>query len=155
MHLSFRCSLPALCIFALLWSSASLATGTRPTSSLDTAKVVSPERIEGSQKVNAEALIGLIDTAPELVLIDSRIESDRQKGFIEGSISLPNTETDCDSLAGFVEAKDTPVLFYCNGVKCGRSAKATRTAIGCGYSRIYWFRGGIEEWKEKEYPLVY
>lgn len=141
-------------IVAIFWMAGSAATGINRESSLDTARVVSPERIAGSQKVDAEGVINLVDSLPELVLIDSRIESDREKGFIEGSVSLPDTETDCESLATVVETKKTPVLFYCNGIKCGRSAKATETALGCGYSRIYWFRGGIEEWQEKQYPLI-
>ena len=114
-----------------------------------------PEDIPGSTKVDAEGLIGLIDTFDdELLLIDARIETDRRQGFIEGSLSLPDTETDCDTLAVTIPAKTSPVLFYCNGVKCGRSVKSVRKALACGYGQVYWFRGGFEEWTAKDYPVI-
>ena len=53
----------------------------------------SPETIEGSIKINAEALIELAREHDDLVMIDSRIHADRHQGYIAGSISLPNTET--------------------------------------------------------------
>ena len=27
-------------------------------------------------------------------------------------------------------------------------------AVACGYSNIYWYRNGMEEWQKKEFPLV-
>jgi len=112
------------------------------------------ESIDGVIKVNAEELIMLAENTPELVIIDSRISGDRKHGFIEGALSLPNVDTTCNSLSGIIHKKDTASLFYCNGVKCGRSAKAIKIALDCGYSNIYWFRGGFEEWLEKGYPYL-
>lgn len=113
-----------------------------------------PEFIDGVTIVNAEGLIEKTMSNPDLVLVDSRIVADRKQGFIEGSISLPDIETSCDSLAGVIDSKSTPVMFYCNGVKCGRSAKAARIAVACDYASLYWYRNGMQEWKEKNYPLV-
>jgi rhodanese-related sulfurtransferase len=117
-------------------------------------EIVSPETIDGAIIVDAEGLIETVTQIPELILIDSRIISDRTEGFIEGSVSLPDIETDCDSLASTVPGLATPVLFYCNGIKCGRSARAATIAIDCGYATIYWFRNGMEEWQAQEFPLV-
>lgn len=114
----------------------------------------SPESIEGTIKVSAEEFIDLVEKIPELVIIDSRIPGDRKQGFIEGSLSLPDVDTTCDSLAKVISKKNAVSLFYCNGVKCGRSAKAIKIALGCGYTNIYWFRGGFEEWLEKGYPYL-
>lgn len=117
-------------------------------------EVASPEHIEGVQKVDAETLIEMYGSTPDLVLVDSRISADRKQGYIEGSISLPDTETDCATLARVAPATNSPLLFYCNGIRCGRSARAARIAIDCGYSDVYWYRNGIEAWRQKEYPLV-
>jgi len=117
-------------------------------------EIASPERIEGTIIVDAEDLIELATQKPELLLIDSRITADHKEGFIEGSVSLPDTDTDCESLARAIPAAASPVLFYCNGIKCGRSARAALVAVDCGYTNIYWYRKGMEEWQEKEYPLV-
>lgn len=117
-------------------------------------RVVSPEDIPGTIKVDAEGVLDLVEKVAGLVIVDSRIRQDRLQGYIEGSLSLPDVETDCKSLAAVIPRKSTPVLFYCNGPKCGRSVHASRQALGCGYSRVYWFRGGFEEWTRKNYPYV-
>ena len=116
--------------------------------------VVSPDSIPGTVKVDAEGLLDLVEKHPGFVIVDARIRQDRLQGYIEGSISLPDVETDCESLARIVPARSAPVLFYCNGPKCGRSVHASRKALKCGYKRVYWFRGGFEEWSKKNYPFL-
>ncbi len=119
------------------------------------AKEEVPDSLAGTSKVSAEALIDLVDEKEELVIIDARKFSDRATGFIEGSIALPDTETNTDSLAQHIPSKTTPVVFYCNGTKCGRSVKAANIAVDAGYENVYWFRGGWEEWTEKGYPIAH
>lgn len=116
--------------------------------------ILAPELISGTTRVSAEGLIELAEKTPGLLIIDARIRSDRLQGYIESSISLPDVETDCDSLAKIIPEKNTPVLFYCNGVKCGRSVNSSKIAIACGYKNLYWFRGGFEEWQEKKFPFI-
>lgn len=117
-------------------------------------KTPSPKFIPGSTIVDSEGVIKLVMSTPNVTIIDARIKSDRKQGYIEGSVSLPNINTTCDTLAKIVEKKSTPTLYYCNGVKCGRSAKSVKIALDCGYNNIYWFRGGYEEWQAKGYPVL-
>ena len=114
---------------------------------------LSPEAIEGSTTINAESLIQLAQEHDNLVVIDSRIQVDRRQGYIANSISLPDTETDCTSLFRIIDSKNTATVFYCNGPKCRRSDHAVAIASQCGYTNIYWFRGGFEEWKNKKYLI--
>jgi rhodanese-related sulfurtransferase len=134
----------------LLWLS--LATLSQTATGND--RPLSPEHIDGATIVNATGLIETVTQTPGLILIDARTPADHREGFIEGSVNLPDTDTDCDALAGIVPSLTAPVLFYCNGIKCGRSATSAAIAIACGYTRVYWFRNGMEEWLEQEYPLV-
>ena len=113
----------------------------------------SPETIDGAHTIEAEGLIELVNQNENQIIIDSRISSDRKLGYIAGSISLPDTDTDCESLAGLTPGKSSPVVFYCNGPSCRRSDNAVVIAIDCGYTDVYWFRGGIEAWKANNYPV--
>lgn len=113
-----------------------------------------PDNINGTTKVTAEQVIELVQSKSDLVIIDARKKSDRAKGYIEGSIGLPDTETSPEALAKHIDSKDTPVLFFCNGVKCGRSVTSSKIAVNDGYTNIYWFRGGWEEWIEKDLPVT-
>ena len=117
-------------------------------------KLKSPLKIPGTTMVTAEKLIEILESTPELIIIDSRIVGDRQQGYIEDSISLPDEQTTCASIAKIVPKTNHPTSYYCNGPKCGRSANAVKIALKCGYSNIYWFRGGFEEWKNKNFPVV-
>lgn len=117
-------------------------------------KVVIPDNIPGTTLVNAEELIALAAKTPDLVIIDARIAGDRKHGYLEGSVSLPDLQTNCSSLAKVIPKKNSPALLYCNGVNCGRSVTSSRIALKCGYTNLYWFRGGYEEWLAKSYPFV-
>ena len=134
----------------ILWLLAIPSLSAAPA----TTERVSPDSIEGSIKVDAEGLIALAEKFQNLTIIDSRISSDRIQGHIEGSLSLPDEKTNCDVLKQSITAKTSPVVFYCNGPKCGRSAIAVRIAVGCGFENVFWFRGGFEEWKDKKYPYI-
>jgi rhodanese-related sulfurtransferase len=114
---------------------------------------MSPDRIKGATTIDAEVLIEMASREKDLVIIDSRIASDRRQGYIADSISLPDTDTDCFSLARYIDRDSTPVVFYCNGPRCRRSDRAVAIARDCGYNNIYWFRGGLEEWKSRQYLL--
>ena len=137
------------------WKSIAVLalTGILLNPSLATA-TDAPETIKGTTRVDAEGLIATVEKIPDLTIIDSRIPGDRKQGFIEGSLSLPDVDTTCDTLAKVISAKNAPTLFYCNGVKCGRSVNAIGVALKCGYNNIYWFRGGFEEWLAKGYPYL-
>ena len=113
-----------------------------------------PQFLEGTTRVSASELVDLVEKYEDLVIIDSRKKSDVAKGFIEGAVSLPNTETTGASLAKVIPGKAHPVAFYCNGIKCGRSAKSAKIAIAEGYTNIFWFRGGIQAWEKQNYPVV-
>lgn len=124
------------------------------TSNVWAEKAEQPESLEGTTRIQAEQVFELVEEHDDLVIIDSRKTSDRQKGFIETSIGLQDTDTTAETLAKHLASKTTPVIFYCNGPKCGRSGKAAKIAVGLGYSKIYWFRGGWEEWTNKGLPVT-
>ncbi len=113
-----------------------------------------PESIDGTTRVTAEELIELVGNLDDFTIVDARKASDRTKGWIEDSVGLPNTDTTPETLASIAPDKMKPILFYCNGVKCGRSVESSKNAVKWGYKKIYWFRGGMEEWENKGLPIV-
>lgn len=116
-------------------------------------KPTAPEQIEGATNLSAEQVIDLILAQPELVIIDARKQEEFAKGHIENAISLLDTKMSEQALAQHVPNKANPVLFYCNGKRCMRSTNAANKALSWGYSKVYWFRGGWGEWREKQLPV--
>ncbi len=113
-----------------------------------------PEAIAGSTVINSDELIDLVVNTDVMVVIDSRITGDYIRGHIEDAINLPNTETNCRTLTDILPQLFSPVVFYCNGESCLRSSEAISIALACGYKKIYWFRGGFEEWVAMGYPYL-
>lgn len=141
-----------LLLLVLLGAAATAATETMPD--LTRGKVIVPDEIPGVETLSAEGLIEKANNTEGLIIIDSRISKDRAIGYIEDSVSLPDINTNCDTLKKLIKNKQTPLLFYCNGVKCGRSVVAVKIAKSCGYKNLSWFRGGFEEWQEKGYQYM-
>jgi rhodanese-related sulfurtransferase len=117
-------------------------------------KPLAPENVEGTTRVNAEAVIELVTTLPDLVIIDTRHAEEFRKGHIEGAINLLDTQIRRDDLARLLPRTDTPLLLYCNGDRCLRSSNTAQQAVKWGYRRIYWFRGGWQEWMNKRLPVA-
>jgi rhodanese-related sulfurtransferase len=114
-----------------------------------------PMEIKGAKTVDADAVIELIQKTNNLVILDNRSLADFESGHIEGSKRLIDTDITSEvAIAQYVKSKDMPVLFYCNGLKCGRAAKAVIKATEWGYQNVYYYALGLEEWKQRELPLV-
>ena len=47
-------------------------------------------------------------------------------------------------LSGGDKAK--PMVFFCAGPQCWLSYNAALRAVAAGYTRVYWYRGGVEAW---------
>ena len=131
-------------MFALVVASAVVAGEAPP-----------PESIDGTTRVSAPQVVELVEKlGDKLVIIDSRKKEDRQAaGWIPSSVGLPDYDTTPETLAKNIPSKDTDVLFYCNGTKCGRSVKTAMMAVQEGYKHVYWFRGGWEEWSKEGLPV--
>ncbi len=104
--------------------------------------------------IDAENLIELYQSVAGLKIIDSRLYEDHVLGHIETSHSLPLHQTDCSTLSKLAKSREQAMVFYCNNNVGDASIKAIQIASDCGYKRLFWFRGGFVEWKDKDYPYV-
>ena len=134
-----------LAVFTLMLLAASVARAEKP---------IAPKSIPGSIIVTAEQTIELTVAKPTLLIIDARRPEEYQKGHIEGAVNLPDTDLSELGLARYTRGHERPLLFYCNGERCLRSANAIRKVLSWGYQTVYWFRGGWAEWLDKGLPIT-
>jgi len=102
-----------------------------------------------------ELLDMLVD--PEMLVIDSRVVEHFIGGSIPGALSIPHSEvTDrldelgCEiDFEGFDCQAAKTVALFCNGPWCGQSPSAARNMIAAGYpaDRIFYYRGGMQNWR--------
>ncbi|SMP43787.1 Rhodanese-related sulfurtransferase [Desulfonatronum zhilinae] len=91
--------------------------------------------------VNAEQARNLLDTEPEIQIVDVRQHKEYRQGHLPGARLLPVADLDekLDDLA-----KDKPLLVYC--AIGGRSKVAAHMLAGRGFERVLNLSGGFKAW---------
>jgi len=110
-----------------------------------------PESVPGATSVDAAQAKALFDD--EAAFVDLRKENMWNSGRIPGAIWLDYKNAFNKEALEAEVGKDEKVVFYCSGDRCPRSAKACEKALGWGYSKVYYFRGGYPEWKTAGYAV--
>jgi rhodanese-related sulfurtransferase len=103
--------------------------------------------------ISAEELKAIIDTAGQpFVIIDARNPEEYQEVHIKGAINVPVNK--CQDFKHLLpKDKSVRLIFYCNGVKCGKSKRAAKKATEEGYTNMNVFAAGMPVWEEKGYPI--
>jgi rhodanese-related sulfurtransferase/ABC-type phosphate/phosphonate transport system substrate-binding protein len=114
-----------------------------------------PGTLPGVKRVRASEVKELI--AQNALMVDVRSEKEYNEGHIPGAILVPYGEKSLkdiafdpavDHFAGVDKLdRNKPVIFACNGAECWKSYKAAKAAVARGFTTVYWFRGGLPEWK--------
>jgi rhodanese-related sulfurtransferase len=90
--------------------------------------------------------------AQTFLLIDARNPEEYKDSHIPGAINIPQK-----NFAGFTgilpSDKNSMLVFYCNGVKCGKSKKAADSAMKLGYTNVLVYAEGMPVWEEVGYPF--
>ena len=118
------------------------------------AETAAPVQIEGAITVTPSEMFQHLENYPDMVFIDARRRVDYDKGHIKGAVQLLTSTLNKKRLAAVVPEKKTPILFYCQGPSCKRAAVGVRKALDYGYKRVYYYYGGLEDWRLNNYPLV-
>ena len=124
--------------------------------------IATPDGVKGATRVGAEEVAELARQGA--VVVDTRTQKEYDSEHVRGAILAPYVEKslkeiDFDASKDDFSAlkavpKDKAIVLLCNGPECWKSYKATRGAVAAGgYSKIYWFRGGMPEWREKHLPV--
>jgi len=113
-------------------------------------KIVVPEKIAGVAIVTAKEIIGILTSKNPAIVIDARIEKDREFGYIESSISLPDIKTNCDTLEEITADKSQYLMVNCNGIQCGRSVVSIKVARSYGYTNRPGLKASLSNGKTKD-----
>ncbi len=113
--------------------------------------VEGPLTVDGATTVDASEATKLFEN--EVAFIDVRKDKDWEAGRVPEAYHLDvKTKLTEESLSDVVK-KDETVVFYCNGIKCLRSAVATEKAVSWGYTDVKYFRTGFPAWKKAGNPV--
>jgi rhodanese-related sulfurtransferase len=121
-----------------------------------------PTSLPGAVVVDAEGVRRLV--AQGAVLVDTRTEKEFKQKHIPGAVFAPYHEKSLKDVAYDASLDDfaalktldrsKPTVFHCNGAECWKSYKASRAAIAAGFSKVYWYRGGMPDWEASNLLLA-
>jgi rhodanese-related sulfurtransferase len=141
-----------------LWSTVLIALTISISSLRAVADIPEPSDNPDSPAVavsiDSENLVELYRSLPNMRIIDVRHHEDYVQGHIETARNLPLAEADSAALDKLAKSAEQAMVLYCNGNAGDASIKAIQIASGCGYKRLFWLRGGVVEWRDKDYPYV-
>jgi rhodanese-related sulfurtransferase len=82
------------------------------------------------------------------IIVDSRPNKTKfVKGHVPTAINIPFTQFK-DLNGKLPRGLDTPIIFYCGGLKCRLSHKSATAAIEMGYTNVTVFSTGYPSWKQ-------
>lgn len=111
----------------------------------------SPELAEGATTINVDEAKWMFDEG--VTFIDVRNPRFFARRHVPGAHHLDMKGGFTRELLASVAEKDQPIVIYSSGIKCGRAYRAAVQAVNWGYSQVYYFRGGIVDWKDVHYPI--
>ena len=102
------------------------------------------------QKITAPEVQGMMKNTNVIIInMLSKIEYELQ--HIPGSINIPINILGTPGV--LPDDTNTPLIFYCMASLWPYSERAARFAVKQGYKEVFWFQGGINEWRSFNYPL--
>ncbi len=114
------------------------------------AEKFAPEQIIGARTISTGTAKLFLDRGYPFV--DVRSKSDFDKGHLPGAyhLSVKSDDFTVENLSK-IAAKDSAVIFYCNGIACLGSAMATERAVLWGWRKVFYYREGYKGWKAAKY----
>ena len=111
----------------------------------------SPEAVDGAVTVSVQQAKQLYDQG--VLFLDVRSPRLYAKSHIQGTYHLDLKNNFNEEKLATVANKDQSLVIYCSGVKCSRSYRASEKAVEWGYTKVYYFRSGMADWKKAGYPI--
>ncbi len=109
--------------------------------------------ISSTKTITTEALKAMLDDSREKPLvIDARNPEEYDEVHIKNAVSIPVAKLEKDPSL-LPQDKGRKLIFYCNGIKCGKSKKAAKLAGDLGYRDILIYADGMPVWEEKGMPI--
>lgn len=138
---------------------------------LDRYRSPTPTSVEGAQTIDTPTLQRMLASVDQPVLIDvfrrpwlhGQFASDEPHQNIPGSLWLANVGEGrlapqwLDYFAHYLNQASggdptRAVVLYCKS-DCWLSWNASKRAAALGYSRLYWYRDGVDAWQQAGLPL--
>lgn len=104
-------------------------------------------------EISSDQLKSWYDQNKTMIVLDART-----KPYFDGTL-LPNAkwlsaESTEEEIKAAIPSKNSLVVVYCYGVGCPASAWLYDKLVSMGYTNIYEYHGGLQDWLQKGFPTT-
>ena len=111
-----------------------------------------PMDVAGATTISTQQAKEFFDQG--MLFIDVRRKGHRNGGeHIPNAINISTKHQLSEKTLLEVMKKEDSAVFYCHGDKCPASSKGLKKAIKWGFTNLYYYRDGINGWKDAGHPI--
>lgn len=107
------------------------------------------------QTIERNELKQWLDQKKDFVLVEALGEDNFNEGHLPGAINIPNeAEHFQQQVQNTLQNKAQPIVVYCANKECPASSNEGQKLESMGYTQVYDYEGGKEDWQQAGYPIV-
>lgn len=100
--------------------------------------------------LSIDELVDLMKSGNSYVLVDARPRESYDQAHLPGAVAIPLSVI--DSYAGGLD-KDRTIVTYGDSFESPTGTEAAMEFMRLGFKDVRDYKGGIKEWKERDYPV--
>ena len=101
--------------------------------------------------ISREELKGKLDRGEGVVLVETLGPAHYEDAHLSEAINIPHTQVD-ELAPRLLPDKAAPIVVYCSNRACQNSPQAARRLEELGYSSVYDYEEGKQDWIESVLP---
>ena len=103
--------------------------------------------------VNTDELKRWYDSSKPMTVIDARTEENYDKTTLPDAIWLPANSPSA-TIQSTLPVKNRLIVVYCWSLACPASANLANRLSAAGYTNVYEYPDGLEDWMQNGYPTT-
>ncbi len=93
-----------------------------------------------------------LDREDQIILVEALPEKYYNDSHLPGAIQMDHLEVN-DKASSLLVGKESKVVVYCANTECQNSTKVARALDGLGYTNVYEYAEGKQDWLEAGFPI--
>lgn len=105
------------------------------------------------QTIDRQTLKKKIASGADFTLIEVLPQTAFEDSHLPGAINIPLNADDFDERVAAAAGKDDEIVVYCQNTHCDASPKAARKLEALGYTRVFDYEAGKDDWLAADQPV--
>lgn len=105
-----------------------------------------------TRKITRDALKAKLDRGAAVTIVEALPEQYYRKSHLPGALLLPHDQVD-ELAPALLPDKSAEIVVYCANLPCQNSEIAASRLSELGYTNVYEYAEGKQDWLDAGYPL--